>query len=304
LKQILIAGGSGLVGTSLTRRLKAKGYKVAFLGRKSRKSVKGVDKYTWDVHSGYIDPIAFENTEVVINLSGAGVADKRWNSKRKKEIYNSRIKGTQLLNEGISKYGKEVNTVISASAIGYYGDREDEILFEESYAGDDFLANTCKEWETEAEGIKSINNKIRLCILRIGLVLTNRGGYFAKIKRPIKWGLGAAPSPGTQYQSWIHMDDLCHCIIYLTENPQVEGTFNAVAPEPVTADVMIANIAQRFRKPYFLPPIPSWIMHLMFGEMADTISSSQYVNSEKLRATGFRFKYADLNTALNNLILE
>lgn len=304
MKQILIAGGSGLVGTSLTRRLKAKGYKVAFLGRKSRKRVKGVEKYTWDIHTGYIDPAAFAGTEVVINLSGAGVADKRWNSTRKKEIYNSRIDGTRLLNDGISKYGHEVKTVVSASAIGYYGERDDEILFEESYAGSDFLANTCKDWETEAEAIKSHNPSIRLCVLRIGLVLSNRGGYFQKIKTPVKWGLGAPPSPGSQYQSWIHMDDLCNSIIYMLEHNEISGIFNAVAPEPVTADRMIAGIAERLRKPYFLPPVPYWLMKLMFGEMAQTISASQYVNCEKLQQTGFRFKYAELNTALNNLILE
>jgi len=304
LKQILIAGGSGLVGTSLNRRLKAKGYKVAFLGRKSGKRLKGVDKYNWDIKTGHIDAEAFKNTEVILNLSGAGVADKRWNKTRKKEIYNSRIQGTRLLNEAISKYGNEVRTIISASAIGYYGDRDDEILFEESFAGYDFLANTCKDWESEAESIKANHPHIRLCIARIGLVLSNRGGYFQKIKRPVKWGLGAAPAPGSQYQSWIHMDDLCNSIIYMIEQTAVSGIYNLVAPEPVSADRMIAEIAHRYRKPYFLPPIPRLIMYLIFGEMADTLASSQYVNCEKLLKTGFRFKYADLNTALNNLILE
>lgn len=304
MKQILIAGGSGLIGSSLAKRLKAKGYKVAFLSRKTGKKSKGIDTYEWDIRRGYIDAKAFENSEVVINLSGAGIVDKRWNKRRKKEMYDSRIHGTRLLIEHIQKYGHKVKTLISASAIGYYGPRNDEILFEDSFAGDDFLAQVCVDWEKEAEKIKREAPQVGLAILRIGLVLSQRGGYFKRIKQFIKWWMGAPAYPGNQYQSWIHMEDLCQMMIYLVEHEEVQGTFNAVASEPATADEIVANIAQRLQKPYFLPPIPVWLLQLIFGEMAYVLTASQYVNSEKIREAGFKFKYPDLNSSLNNLILE
>lgn len=305
MKQILIAGGSGLIGSSLAKRLKAKGYKVAFLSRKGGRKHTGVDIYEWDIRRSYIEGKAFENTQVVVNLSGAGITDKRWNEKRKQEIYDSRINGTKLLVEQIKKHGHQVKKLISASAIGIYGERSDEILFEDSTPGDDFLARICSDWEKEAEKIKSAtSNTVQLAILRIGLVLSQRGGYFKQIKKFIKWWMGAPASPGNQYQSWIHMEDLCNMIIYLIENEQTEGTFNAVASEPATAHDIVANIAQRLQKPYFLPPIPLWTLKLMFGEMADILTASQYVNNEKIREAGFKFKYPDLNSSLNNLILE
>lgn len=305
MKQILIAGGSGLIGSSLAKRLKARGHKVSFLSRKGGRKHTGVDIYEWDIRRSYIEGIAFENTQVVVNLSGAGITDKRWNEKRKREIYDSRINGTKLLVEQIKKNGHQVKKLISASAIGIYGERSDEILFEDSTPGDDFLARICSDWEKEAEKIKSAtSNTVSLAILRIGLVLSQRGGYFKQIKKFIKWWMGAPAAPGNQYQSWIHMEDLCNMIIYLIENEQTEGTFNAVASEPATAHDIVANIAQRLQKPYFLPPIPLWTLKLMFGEMADILTASQYVNNEKIREAGFKFKYPDLNSSLNNLILE
>lgn len=305
MKQILIAGGSGLIGSSLAKRLKARGYKVSFLSRKGARKHTGVDIYEWDIKRSYIEGKAFENAQVVVNLSGAGITDKRWNEKRKKEIYDSRINGTKLLVDQIKKHGHKVKKLISASAIGIYGERSDEILFEDSTPGDDFLARICSDWEKEAEKIKSTtSNTVQLAILRIGLVLSQRGGYFKRIKKFIKWWMGAPASPGNQYQSWIHMEDLCNMIFYLIENEQTEGTFNAVASEPATAGDIVANIAQRLQKPHFLPPIPLWTLKLLFGEMADILTASQYVNNEKIREAGFKFKYPDLNSSLNNLILE
>jgi uncharacterized protein (TIGR01777 family) len=305
LKQILIAGGSGLIGSSLAKRLKARGHKVTFLSRKGGRKQSGVDIYEWDIQRSYIEGRAFENAQVVINLSGAGITDQRWNEKRKQEMYNSRINGTKLLVEHIKKHGYKVKKFISASAIGIYGNRNDEILFEDSMPGDDFLARICCDWEKEAEKVKSATTgNIYLAILRIGLVLSQRGGYFKRIKQFIKWWMGAPATPGNQHQSWIHMEDLCNMIIYLIENEQIEGTFNAVASEPATAEDIVANIAQRLQKPYFLPPVPLWILKLLFGQMADILTASQYVNNEKIREAGFKFKYPDLNSSLNNLTLE
>lgn len=302
MKNILITGGSGLIGQSLARRLKAKGFTVFFLGRKKPKR-SNIEIFEWNLRKRIIDEKAFREIDTVIHLAGANVSSGRWTAKRKKEIYESRIHSTRLLHEYISQYGEAVKTFISASATGFYGDSGETEVDENSPAGQDFLAQTCVDWEKEASRMAEIRN-IRTVILRIGLVLSNRGGFYKKIKELMKYWLAAPPAPGTQFQSWIHMEDLCNMIIFAGIEEQVSGIYNAVAPEPVRAIEMLESMSEKLEKPQIFPPIPQFVLRLLLGEMSFILTGGQKVSNRKISEAGFKYRFADLSSALNNLVLQ
>jgi len=299
-KNILITGASGLIGSRLTELLLQKGYQVSHLGR-SKKS-GSVKSFVWNVDAGELDKEALAGVDTIIHLAGAGVADKRWNGKRKKEILESRTKSSALLYDTLKRGNHAVKAVVSASAIGYYGFCLDERIFtEESKPGTDYLAQVTKAWEESVNKISSLG--VRVAKLRIGIVLSEKGGALAEMAKPIRFGVGAALGTGKQYLSWIHIDDLCAMFIKAVEDEQMHGAYNAVC-DWVTNEAMTKSIASELKKPLILPPVPGFIMKLIVGEMAVIVVNGSKVSSEKIRKTGFTFQYPDLREALRNLLMS
>jgi uncharacterized protein (TIGR01777 family) len=297
-KKILITGASGLVGSRLTEMLLQKGYQVSHLGRTKKEGA--VKSYVWNVDRGEFDTEALVGVDAIIHLAGAGVADKRWNEKRKKEILESRTKSSELLFETLKKGNHSVKAVVSASAIGYYGFCLDERIFhEESNPGTDYLAQVTKQWEQSVDKITSLN--IRVAKLRIGIVLSDKGGALVEMAKPIRLGVGAALGTGKQYLSWIHIDDLCAMFIKAAEDEQLHGAYNAVC-DWITNAAITKSIAHVLNKPLLLPPVPGFVMNLIVGEMAVMVVNGSKVSSEKIRQTGFTFQYPELSEALRNLL--
>ncbi len=295
-QKILITGASGLIGTRLTELLLAGGYSVVHLGRV--KKMTHVQPFVWDVEKNEIDLEAIGETDAIIHLAGAGIADERWTASRKKEIVESRTRSTGLLLDALKKEKHSVKSFISASAIGYYGFGEDEVFVEESNSGSDFLAQVTKQWEGEVNKVSSLG--IRLVKLRIGVVLSSQGGALEKMTKPVRFGLGSPLGSGKQYLSWIHIDDLCALFIKAIEDEKVVGTYNAVADWTTNAE-MTKTIASVLKRPLWLPNVPSFILKVILGEMADIVLKGSKVSSQKILRTGFQFKYPALMEALENL---
>ena len=300
VKKILITGASGLVGQRLTELLLQKGYQASHLGRSKRGGA--VPSFVWDVEKGFLDSKAMNEVNTIIHLAGAGVADKRWTASRKKEILESRTKSTALLFETLKNEKNSVTTVISASAIGYYGfGLRDEVFTEESKSGSDFLALVTKQWEEAVDQISSIG--LRVVKLRIGIVLSEKGGALAEVSKPIKLGVGSPLGSGKQHLTWIHLDDLCEMFIKAIEDSTMKGAYNAVGPEWVSNAEMTKAIAKVLKKPLWLPPVPGFVLKIVLGEMADMVLNGSKISSTRIQTTGFKFKFTKLDEALKDLLL-
>ena len=298
-KNILITGATGLVGSQLTELLLLKGYHVSHLGR--TKGPGKVPSYVWNVDNGTIDKDAFQGVDTIIHLAGAGVADKRWTAARKKEILDSRINSTRLLFETLKKETHPVKSFISASAIGLYGfTTGEEVFTEDSKPGTDFLAQVTQQWEEEVDTISSLG--IRVVKMRIGIVLSDKGGALPAMAKPIRFGVGASLGSGKQYLSWIHLDDLCAMFLKAVENETMKGAFNVVGPEWVTNQEMTKSIARVLSNPLWLPSIPTFVMKIIIGEMAVIVTNGSKVSSGKIQETGFKFQFTELTAALKDLL--
>lgn len=298
MKNILITGGTGLVGKKLTELLISEGYSVSHLSRK--KSQNGIKTFLWDVENNKIDVDCIKNCDAIVHLAGAGVADSRWTAERKKEILNSRILSSKLLLETIKNNPNQLKTFISASAIGIYGsDLSSTAVEENSQLGTDFLADVTKKWENSVDEIEML--EIRLAKIRIGIVLAKEGGAFPKIIAPIKLGFGAILGSGKQYMSWIHIDDLCHIFLQSIENQNYKGAINGVSAEAVTNEVFTKTAAKALGKKLFLPNAPAFVLKLALGEMATIVLDGKNVKPTKLIEQGFNFKYANLEQAIVDL---
>ncbi len=296
---ILITGASGLIGTHLTEMLLQKGHQVSHLGR-SKKS-GSIKSFTWNVNRHQMDEDALHGIDTIIHLAGAGVADRRWTEKRKQEILNSRTRSTQLLFNVLKKENHQVTTFVSASAIGYYGFISNDELTENSPAGTDYLANVTKQWEEEVDKIESLN--IRIVKIRIGIVLSEKGGALKEMMVPIKFFVGAPLGSGNQYLSWIHIDDLCAMFCKAAEDKNMQGAYNGVGTHPVTNRALTRAIAKALSRPIFLPPIPNFILKLVIGEMADIVLGGSKVSSSKIQRAGFSFQFDNLDKALRDLLV-
>jgi uncharacterized protein (TIGR01777 family) len=296
MSKILITGASGLVGTRLTEMLTEQGHEVSHLGR-TKKAGK-IPSFVWDVDGGTIDEQALIRVDAVIHLAGAGIADKRWTEKRKLEILESRTKSTALLAQYL-KRNQSIKTVVSASAIGYYGfGLSDKEFTEQSESGNDFLAGVVAAWEAEVD---KIQNK-RVVKLRVGIVLSEKGGALKEMVTPICWGVGAPLGTGTQYLSWIHLDDLCNMFIKAIEDNALRGVYNATGPYAVTNAEFTRKISSVLNKPLWLPPIPAFVLKILVGEMADIVVNGSAVSSKKIQQAGFEFLYPNLDFALKDLL--
>lgn len=305
MQTVLITGGTGLIGKALTTMLIQKGYNVIVLTREERKSDNPKLSFAvWDVDKQVIDKDAVAAADFIIHLAGAGVAEKRWSKKRKTEILESRTKSGALLVKTLGEQPHKVKAFISASAIGWYGPDNSKTLQdgfkEDAPAYDDFLGQTCAQWEASTQPLK--DKGMRTAYLRTGIVLSNEGGAFKEFKNPLKFGVAAILAGGKQVISWIHIEDMCRMYMYAIEN-NIQGVFNAVAPKPVTNKELTLQLAKAEKgKAYIAVHVPSFVLKIMLGEMSIEVLKSCTVNADKIRNTGFRFLYPSLDAALHGLV--
>ena len=298
VKKVLLTGASGLVGAKLIKSLLNKGFEVAVLSR-TPSSFPLINAYQWDISKQEMDLKALEGVDTIIHLAGAGIADKRWTKSRKQEIIDSRVESTRLLYKSIRLTKAPIKTFISASATGFYGDRNDEILNEESNAGSGFLAECCRQWEDAVSEGSSMG--IRVVKLRIGVVLSRRGGALSELSRPVNLFVGAALGSGKQWMPWIHLKDLVSIFEKSIENHDLTGTFNACSPFPVTNLEFTKILAKKLFRPVWPIRVPSFVLKLLLGEMSSVILNSNRCNPQRIIDSGFRFRYLYLEDALNEI---
>ena len=295
MEKVLITGGSGLIGRRLSLLLKSRGYEVRILSR-SNNPKNNYKTFVWNVSEQYINDSAFEGLTHIIHLAGAGIADKRWSEKRKKEIIASRVASTNLLYNTVKRLKTPLNSFISASATGYYGAVTSETIFEEKdKPAKDFLGKVCSLWEDSIFQFNEI--KIRTVALRTGIVLSKDGGALKKMKTPVITSLGN----GKQYMPWIHIDDLCELYIKAIEDQEFKGAFNAVSSEHISNLSFSKKISKIFNHPFLAIGAPSFILQIVFGEMSTIILNGSRISANKIKQAGFKFKFENLEKALKNL---
>ncbi len=293
--KILVSGSTGLVGSTLIPFLTTGDHSVVRLVRGT--SEQGV---RWDPAQGEIETAKLEGFDAVVHLAGENISGGRWNDERKERIRDSRIKGTRLLAGALAKLKKKPKVLVCASAIGFYGDRGEEVLGEDAAAGEGFLSSVCVDWEKAADAARAAG--IRVVHLRFGVVLASGGGALAKMLLPFKLGLGGVIGDGDQYMSWVTVDDAVGMIHYAIENDALAGPVNAVAPNPVTNREFTKTLGAVLSRPTLIP-VPAFGVRLALGEMADELLlSSTRVVPNKLRESGYAFRFADLESALRHLL--
>ncbi len=302
---VLITGGTGLVGTALTKMLVSKGFQVIILSRGKKNSNKqNVTYAAWDTNKQTIDEVAIASADYVVHLAGAGIADEKWTDKRKKELVESRTKSSETLVKALKQTPNKVKTVISASAIGWYGDDKNrggkKAFTEEMPADKSFLGETCRLWENSIQPVSDLGK--RLVILRFGIVLSNKGGAFPEFKKPLKFGVAGMLGSGKQKISWIHIEDLCRLILYCIEHQEIYGVYNAVSPMPVTNKDLTLQLAEKLKGKFFIPlHVPAFVLKLKLGEMSIEVLKSATVSSNKINEAGFTFLYPSIESALDQL---
>jgi hypothetical protein len=311
----MITGGTGLIGSALTKLLINNGYNVVILSRNPLKTAQeheyegrigafrsagNVYYSRWDIEKQYIDPAALANTDHIIHLAGAGVADKRWTASRKKEILESRTQSSALLVKALRDLPHKVKDVISSSAIGWYGPDKGTPFVETDPAAPDFLGKTCLAWENSISPVEDLG--IRLVKLRTGIVLSHKGGALKEFRKPMRMGVAAIMGSGKQMVSWIHVDDLCRLFLYAMEETSMRGVYNAVAPVPVSNGELTRTLSEHITKGRALPvnvPVP--VLNIMLGEMSVEVLKSATVSSEKVQQAGFTFFYPTVQNAIRYL---
>jgi len=295
---ILVSGSTGLVGTALIPVLTGAGHEVVRLVRsKARNPSK--ELVGWDPAANFIDAADLEGIEAVVHLAGEPIAG-RWNAAKKNRIRDSRVQGTRLLCDTLVQLVRPPATLVCASAIGFYGDRGDELLTEASAAGTDFLADVCREWEGACD--PACRKGIRVVNLRFGVILSPRGGALAKMLTPFKLGGGGVIGSGRQYMSCISIDDCVGAIVHALKNPGIAGPVNVVGHGPVTNREFTKTLGKVLGRPTVMP-MPAFMARLMFGEMADALLlSSSRVDPKKLRDTGYQFQHVTLEAALRRVL--
>ncbi len=289
----LLAGGSGLIGTRLAAMLREQGHTVRLLSRHPH----GEGQFAWDPAAGTLDEAALEGVDYVINLAGAGIADRRWTAARKRELVDSRVQSTRILVQALQRSGHRPKAWVSASAIGFYGNSGEQIMHETDMPIDrSFMVQCCEQWEQVVDEVAALG--IRTVKLRIGVVLAKEGGALAEFVKPLRFGLGAYFGNGKAWYSWIHRDDLCRAFIWALDQPNVAGVYNAVAPQPARIKALVEATAHARQKPALILPAPAFAMRLLFGEMAAVILNSNHISAEKIQQAGFKFQYPALDGAL------
>ncbi len=292
---IVVTGATGLIGSALVPTLTGSGYEVRRVTRSARSPRAG--DIPWDPDRGTLDSAAFEGSTAVIHLAGEAIAH-RWTAQRRRRIRESRVKGTRLLAETLARLRVPPKLLISMSAIGYYGDRGDELLTEESASGHDFLAEVGREWESAADPARAAG--IRVVHPRMGIVLSRRRGALGRMLPFFRFGLGGRMGNGRQWMSWIALTDVIAAMLHTIVTPALTGPVNFVAPNPVMNERFAKTLGDVLHRPALIP-VPAFGLRLIFGEMARaTILASQRVQPQRLQASGFRFPHEHLDDALRH----
>ena len=300
MKSILIAGGTGLVGKHLSKTLVEKGYQVSHLSRRENLQAK-YPAYRWDLKEKFIDPKAIKQADIIINLAGSNIGEGRWTKASKKIAIDSRVIGNELLHQYVKQHQPNLEAFIAASAMGYYGDREDEILGEDSPAGSGgFLVECCTLWEKAIHSFDDTN--IRTIIFRIPLVLSTQGGALSKMLPSYQFGLGAFFGDGQQWYSWVHPEDISNMFITAIENKNWSGTFNAGTPNPVRNKEMAVAIKKALNKFALVLPAPALFLKIGLGEMSSSVLGSTRLSAKKILDAGFKFQHPELVPALQDII--
>jgi len=295
--KVLVSGSHGLVGRALIKSLLNRGDTVS---RLVREAPSGSNDIEWHPNQDQIDARKLNGFDAVVHLAGESIASGRWSPEKKTRIRESRIKGTKLLSAALAQASHPPRVFVSASAIGFYGNRGNEVLTEQSAAGNDFLAGVCKEWEQSAE--PAAEKGIRLVKARFGIILDKDGGALAKMLPPFRMGIGGRIGDGKQWMSWIGLADVIGALEFVIENQALSGPVNFVAPNPVTNATFTSALGRILGRPTFLP-VPAFGARLAFGEMADALLlSSQRVEPKRLNETAYRFRYSNLNDALSEIL--
>ncbi len=301
MKSILIVGGSGLIGKHIANYFGKSGFNVYFLSRNPTADSKFIS-YSWNPLKGILDTEALLNKDIIINLSGAGIGEKIWTSKRKKILYNSRINSTRLLVDTLIKEEISPKQFINASAIGYYGNRPDEKLTETSSQGIGFLSTLCSHWENEVRRLDE--TKINYSILRIGIVLSNQGGSFPKLTLPIKKRLNVLFGQGGQYLSWIHIDDMAKIIFSIATSSLKPEIYNCVSPNPVSQKDLNDVLQKIINVRAIQLRLPRKLLSLIMGKMSELFLSDLKVSPENLLKQKFQFAFPDLHESIKHLLMN
>ncbi|MBR9855141.1 MAG: TIGR01777 family protein [Algicola sp.] len=299
--KVLITGATGLVGQAIVKVLQDKGIPVNYLTTSKDKitSQEDFQGYYWNPSKGEIDLDCFKNVQAIINLAGTGIA-KRWTPEHRKKVLLSRTSSLQTLKKGLEQSNnKEVECLISASAIGIYPDSTSEFYDEtETKVDSGFLADVVQQWEAEAHTFEQLN--IDVAKIRIGIVLDKEDGALPKLAQPVKNFVGAPLGSGDQWQSWIHIDDLAQMFVFAVEN-NLKGVYNGVAPNPVTNAKMTKELAKVLERPLWLPNVPEFLLKVVLGKMSTLVLASQRVSSKKIEEEGFLFQYVNICQAFRSL---
>jgi uncharacterized protein (TIGR01777 family) len=288
--KIIVSGASGLIGSELTSVLRAAGHTVLSMVRTKPASK---DEVYWNIDTREIDTDAMEGADAIVHLAGEPIADEKWTAEKKFLIRESRIKGTTILSEAVAKLKQKPKTLVVASAVGFYGDREGETVNERTAPGMDWLSHICRDWETATDVASEAG--VRVALTRFGIVLSPKGGALARMLTPFKLGLGGKFGDGTHYMSWITIEDAARAVLHVLENDSLQGPVNVVAPNPVTLGRVLGRPT--------LFSVPEFVLRMMFGEMAERLLlTDQRVEPTVLQESGFEFKYPELEGALREVL--
>jgi uncharacterized protein (TIGR01777 family) len=291
---ILITGGSGLLGQRLTQQLQAAGHEVVWLGRSGRGNK--VKTAVWNPAKGIIDQDAVNAADAIIHLAGANVAAEKWTARYKRVIIDSREQSGQLLVSAIKKRSRPLAVFISASATGWYGLITDDRLHKEDEpAANDFFGETCKRWEAATQELDTITRRV---VFRIGVVISKDGGAFPKLAAPVRVGIGSALGSGEQWIPWIHIDDVVGMMKLALDNEQLRGIYNAAAPNQITQHDFTVAAAQQYSRPLWLPKVPAFVLKMMLGEMSGIVLEGCRVDIHRIRNVGYRYKYETIQQAI------
>ena len=300
--KVMVAGASGFIGKELIKQLDDKGHEIVVLTRNHESARFNIPVHceivTWNPELNAVSPSSLKGIDAVINLAGEGIANGRWSPKRKREIIQSRVVSTRRIVDAMTSMNDKPKVFVSASAIGLYGDRGDELLNETSSKGEGFLSEVCQRWEDETCKAKTLG--VRTVSLRIGMVLGHDGGALEKILPPFQLGVGGKLGNGSQWMSWIHIRDLVNMMIYSIENSSIGGAYNAVSPNPVNNIDFTKVLGKVLKKPVIFP-VPKIILKIALGELSELLIGSQRVVAKKICDTGFEFKYPQLEKALKEV---
>ncbi|MFN0275654.1 MAG: TIGR01777 family oxidoreductase [Chitinophagales bacterium] len=287
MQNILITGGSGFIGRKLSEVLLANGYNIAWLGRK-KPQINNIKTFLWNTDAGTMEEGAIKWADAIIHLSGENISEKRWTKNRKKQIIGSRVKSASVLRKYLEASGKKMQAIIAASAIGYYGDRKNEILFEESKPGTGFLSESCVSWENATQQLQNFAE--RFITFRIGIVLDETGGAMKELTKTFPFGIAPVLGSGKQTYSWIMLGDVCRMFMFALQNKTIQGVYNSVAPQPVSQKELMKQILIKQKRKAILFPVPAFVLKIMLGKMAAAVLIDQHVSCKKILDAGFQFE--------------